>query len=89
MELGRGRRTPRHAILDSQSVKSAAEGEERGFHGGKKIEGRSHHVAVNSQGTLLAVRVCAANKADGTRAGAVMVQDQYNMSASIPVTKFA
>ena len=30
VELGRSRRRPHHAILDSQSVKSAAEGEERG-----------------------------------------------------------
>ena len=72
--LGRGRRAPRHAILDSQSVKAAAEGEERGFHGGKKIKGRSRHVAVDSQGTLLAVHVTAANKADGAGAAAVMVQ---------------
>ena len=72
--LGRARRAPRHAILDSQSVKTAAEGEERGFHGGKKIKGRSRHVAINSLGTLLAVRVSAANKADGVEAGAVMVQ---------------
>ena len=32
------------------------------------------HVAVDSQGTLLAVHVCAANKADGAEAGTVMVQ---------------
>ena len=74
VKLGRGRRAPRHAILDSQSVKSAAEGEERGFHGGKKIKDRSRHVAVDSQGTLLAVHVCAANKADGAEAPAVMGQ---------------
>lgn len=72
--LGRARRAPRHAVLDSQSVKSAAEGEEHGFHGGKKIKGRSRHVAIDSQGTLLAVRVSAANKADSAEAGAVMVQ---------------
>ena len=72
--LGRSRRAPRHAILDSQSVKSAAEGEERGFHGGKKIKGRSRHVAIDSQGTLLAVHVTGANKADGAEAAAVMVQ---------------
>ena len=72
--LGRARRAPRHAILDSQSVKSAAEGQARGFHGGKKIKGRSRHVAVDSQGTLLAVHVTGANKADGTEAAAVMVQ---------------
>ena len=74
MTLGRARRAPRHAILDSQSVKTAAEGEQRGFHGGKRIKGRSRHVAVDSQGTLLAVHVTAANKADGAEAAAVMVQ---------------
>ena len=73
-ELGRARRVPRHAILDRQSVKSAAEGEERGFQGGKKIKGRSRHVAIDSQGTRLAVHVRAAHKADGREAGAVMVQ---------------
>ena len=73
VSLGRARRLPRHAILDSQSVKSAAEGEARGFHGGKRIKGRSRHVALDSQGTLLAVRVTAANQADGAEAAAVMV----------------
>lgn len=68
-ELGRARRAPRHAILDSQSVKAAAEGEERGFPGGKKSKGRSRHVAIDSQGTLLAVHVRAANKADGAGGG--------------------
>ena len=72
--LGRGRRAPRHAILDSQSVKSAAEGEAHGFHGGKKIKGRSRHVAVDSQGTLLAVHVTAANASDSSQAGAVMAR---------------
>ena len=72
--LGRGRRAPRHAILDSQSVKTAAEGEARGFHGGKMIKGRSRHVAVDSQGTLLAVHVTAANASDSSQAGVVMTQ---------------
>lgn len=58
----------------AKSVKTAAEGQERGFHGGKKVKGRSRHVAIDSQGTLLAVHVRAANKADGAEAGAVMVQ---------------
>ena len=74
VSLGRGRRAPRHAILDSQSVKTAAEGEARGFHGGKMIKGRSRHVAVDSQGTLLAVHVTAAHASDSSQAGAVMAQ---------------
>ena len=73
-ELGRSRRSPRHAILDSQSIKTAAEGEARGFHGGKMIKGRSRHVAVDSQGTLLAVHVTAANASDSSQAGTVMTQ---------------
>lgn len=72
--LGRARRAPRHAILDSQSVKTAAEGEAHGFHGGKKIKGRSRHVAVDSQSPLLAVHVTAANVSDSSQAGAVMAQ---------------
>ena len=73
-KLGRGRRAPRHAILDSQSVKSAAEGEAHGFYGGKMIKGRSRHVAVDSQGTLLAVHVTAANASGSSQAGAVMTR---------------
>ena len=55
-------------------MKTAAEVEERGLHGGKKVKGRSRHVSIDTQGTLLAVHVCAANKADGAQAGAVMVR---------------
>lgn len=77
-KTGRARRAPRHAILDSQSVKTAAEGEERGFHGGKKIKGRSRHVAVDSQGSLLAVKVTAASRSDSAEAGAVMTQAVEN-----------
>ena len=72
VSLGRARRAPRHATLNGQSVKTAAEGGERSFHGGKKIKGRSRHVAINRQGTLLAVRFAATNQADGAQVGAVM-----------------
>ena len=70
--LGRARRAPRHAILDSQAVKTAAEGEARGLPGGKKVKGRARHVAVDSQGTRLAVQVCAAHPAAGAEACTVM-----------------
>ena len=83
LTLGRARRAPRHAILDSQSVKSAAEGAARGFHGGKKIKGRSRHVAIDSQGTLLAVHVTGANKADGAEAAAVMVRAVERIPSSM------
>lgn len=58
----------------AERVKTAAEGEARGLHGGKKVKGRARHVAIDSEGTLLAVHVCVANKADGAEAGTVMRQ---------------
>ncbi len=56
--------TPSYLIIDSQSVKTQSEGEARGFHGGKKIKGRSRQVAVDTQGLIWAVHVHAANGAD-------------------------
>ncbi len=41
-----------------------------------EFKGRSRHVAVDSQGTLLAVRVTAANASDSSQAGTVMTQAQ-------------
>ena len=65
---------PSVALIDSQSVKSAGAGEERGFHGGKRIKGRSRHVVADTGGRLLAVRVRSAQKADSPEAGPTLVQ---------------
>ncbi len=59
---------PTGAIVDSQSVKTTEAGGERGFDGGKKINGRKRHVVVDTIGNLLSVVVNAANSDD--RAGA-------------------
>ena len=53
-------------IVDSQSVKTNHEGDAIGFHGGKKIKGRSRQVAVDTQGNIWSVHVHAANTADTT-----------------------
>jgi transposase len=53
---------PSAAILDSQSVRAAetvARGS-RGYDGGKKVNGRKRHIAVDSCGLLLAVLVTGA-----------------------------
>ncbi len=55
---------PSYLIVDSQSVKTNYEGESIGFHGGKKIKGRSGQVAVDTQGNIWSVHVHAANAAD-------------------------
>jgi len=61
--------TPRAACIDTQSVKTTEVGvEERGYDGGKKINGRKRHLLVDTRGLLLAVGVTAASADDGTAA---------------------
>jgi transposase len=63
VRLAEGREAdPSAAILDSQSVRAAetvAQGS-RGYDGGKKINGRKRHIAVDTGGLLLAVLVTGA-----------------------------
>ena len=56
--------TPSYLLIDSQSVKTNYEGEERGFHGGKKVKGRSRQITVDTQGNLWSAHVHSANKSD-------------------------
>jgi putative transposase len=65
--------TPSAAAIDSQSVKTAEAGGERGFDGGKQVDGRKRQMVVDTQGNLLTVVVHAANIQD--RDG---VQDALN-----------
>jgi putative transposase len=55
---------PSAGSIDSQSVKSALQGEETGIDGGKKIKGRKRHIFVDTLGLILAVIVTSANESD-------------------------
>jgi putative transposase len=45
---------PSAGIVDSQSVKTTGVGgEQRGYDGGKKIDGRKHHLLVGTEGFVL------------------------------------
>jgi putative transposase len=54
--------TPTGGIIDSQSIRSAEGGEERGFDAAKKITGRKGHLIVDTMGfvllTIVTVLVC-------------------------------
>jgi transposase len=67
VRLAEGRHAdPSAAILDSQSVRAAetVARTSRGFDGGKKINGRKRHIAVDTCGLLLVVLVTGAGVQD-------------------------
>jgi len=66
--------TPTVAIIDSQSIRTAEGGEERGYDAGKKITGRKRHLAVDTLGLVLAVVVHGAGWQDQN--GAEWVMDE-------------
>jgi putative transposase len=57
--------------MDSQTVKTTEAGGERGYDGGKKINGRKRHVVTDTIGTMQAAVVTAADVED--RDGGVML----------------
>ena len=56
--------SPTLAIVDAQSVKCDAPQGARGFDAGKKVMGRKRHMAVDTDGRLLAVSVTCADVQD-------------------------
>jgi putative transposase len=55
---------PTAIVMDSQSVKTAEAGGERGFDGGKQVDGRKRQLIVDTEGNVLTVVVHAANIQD-------------------------
>jgi putative transposase len=56
---------PSAGIVDSQSVKTTGVGgEERGYDGGKKIDGRKRHLLVDTEGFVLEAKVHSAKILD-------------------------
>ena len=55
---------PSAVVFDTQSVKALHGGEERGFDGYKRVNGRKRFLLVDTMGLLLSVKVVAANTAE-------------------------
>jgi putative transposase len=66
--------SPTYAIIDSQSVKTQYNSEERGIDGGKLVKGRKRHVGVDILGNMLEVQVHAANRNDTMKGGDICEQ---------------
>jgi putative transposase len=61
--------TPSAACIESQAVKTTAlGGPERGYDGGKKINGRKRHLLVDTLGFLLAVLITSVGLDEGVAA---------------------
>ena len=65
---------PSAAILDSQSVKTTAQGGPKGYDAGKKVKGRKRHLMTDTLGLLLAVVISVASVQD--RDAAMGIVDQ-------------
>ena len=69
-------------MIDSQSVKTCAASDERGYEGGKKTKGRKRHIVVDTLGNLVQVIVHAANLHD-TKAGCDVLKAAAEKHATI------
>lgn len=67
--------TPSAGSVDSQSIKTATQGTEKGYDGGKKINGRKRHLLVDTLGLILAVLVTPADR--GEREGLMSLLIAY------------
>lgn len=67
------------AIIDSQSVKTDEQADERGFDAGKKVKGRKRHILVDTLGLLLKTKVLTADVQDRDAAKMLLTEIKDRM----------
>lgn len=78
--------TPTAAIYDSRTLSSTPEsGARAGFNGHKKIKGSKVHIAVDTLGDLLALKVSPANADDRTQVKALSEELQEATGQSVEI----
>ena len=73
---------PSYGIIDSQSVKTQYNSEQRGIDGHKRVKGHKRHIVVDILGNLLHVQVHAAHLSDTLSAGPIL-KDTINKYSTI------
>ena len=78
--------TPSAAIYDSRVLRSTPEsGERAGYNGHKKVKGSKVHVAVDTLGHLLALKITPANQDDRTQVEALSQELQKATGQSVQI----
>jgi putative transposase len=70
---------PTAAIMDSQSVKIADQGGERGYDAGKKVTGRKRHILVDTLGLILGLFITPADVQDRDGARGLLASVVYTL----------
>ena len=84
--LGGREPAPSAVILDSRTLSSTPEsGERAGYNGHKKVKGSKVHIAVDTLGDLLALKVGAANEDDRTQVAALSEEIQEATGENVQI----